>query len=247
VNALAVISSLLTLEAVQVLGPGHSLDQTERRRAPPPGTPRGRAMSETQFTDLLEDPVSPSAARRAALREFRPRRAVAALCAAALLTAVGAVSAVQVVSRLIGRPAHETWVARGSALLRELSWNDPRMLLTAGALTAGGVVLLLLGTLPGRTGMEPLRGTDPQVAAAITRTGLRRSLSAAALGVPGIARVTVRLRGRVRRRVVVHATTEYRNPGNLADLVGTAVAVRLEEIDPIRWRRVAVRLNWRRD
>ncbi|MBC6460427.1 DUF6286 domain-containing protein [Actinomadura sp. HBU206391] len=204
-------------------------------------------MSETHFTDLLEEPVSPSAARRAALREFRPRRVAAALFAAGLLTVVGALSTIEVVSRLIGRPVHEAWVARGNALLRELSWNDPRTLLAAGVLTAAGVVLLLLGVLPGRTGMEPLRGTDPQLAAAITRNGLRRSLGAAALGVPGIARVTVRLRGRIRRRVVVHATTEFRNPGNLADLVGTAVAVRLEEIDPIRWRRVAVRLNWRRD
>jgi hypothetical protein len=215
-----------------------------RRR---PAFRRGRAMSETQFTDLLDRPVSPRAARRAALREFRSRRAVAALCAAGLLTTVGALSALEVISRLVGRPTHESLVARGSALLRDLSWNDPRMLLAAGALTATGVVLLLLGSLPGRTGMEPLRGTDPQVAAAITRIGLRRSLAAAALGVPGIARVTVRLRGRFRRRVVVHATTDYRNAGNLADLVGTAVAVRLDEIDPIRWRRVAVRLKWRQD
>ncbi|GAA2111531.1 DUF6286 domain-containing protein [Actinomadura alba] len=204
-------------------------------------------MSETQFTDLLENPVSPRAARRAALREFRSRRVLAALCAAGLLTAVGALAALEVISRLVGRPTHETTVARGSALLRDLSWNDPQVLLATGALTAAGAALLLLGTLPGRTGMEPLRGTDPQLAAAITRTGLRRSLTAAALGVPGIARVTVRLRGRFRRRVVVHATTEYRNPGNLADLVGTAVAVRLDEIDPIRWRRVAVRLKWRQD
>ena len=199
------------------------------------------------LTDLLQEPVSRRAARQSALREFRPRRVAAALSAAALLTAVGAVTAIEVISRLAGRPVHENTVARGGRLLRETSWNDPRVLLTGGALMLVGLGLALLGALPGRTGLEPLRGTNTQSAEAITRAGLRRSLTAAALAVPGISRVTVRLRGRIRRRVLVHATTNYCNPGNLPDLVGNAVAVRLDEIDPIRWRRVAVRLNWRRD
>jgi hypothetical protein len=204
-------------------------------------------MGETLLTDLLDETGSRSAARRAALREFRPDRVTAALCAACLVTAAGALTTVEVISRLVGRPVHEPLVNQGGAALRELSWCEPPVLLVTGALTLAGLALLLLGTLPGRPGMEPLRGTDPQLAAAITRTGLRRSLAAAALGVPGITRVTVQLHGRIWRRVVVHATTLYRNPANLADLVSTAVAVRLEEIDPIRWRRVVVRLNWRQD
>ncbi|MCW2902131.1 MAG: hypothetical protein JWO67_4396 [Streptosporangiaceae bacterium] len=204
-------------------------------------------MGETLVTERFGDTGSRLAARRVALREFRPRRVTAELCAAALLTVSGALTALEVVSRLIGRPTHEGFVAQAAAALRELRWNDPPTLLAAAGLAAAGLGLMLLGTLPGRTRMEPLRGTDPEVAAAITRSGLRRSLATAALGVPGIGRVTVRLHGRVRRRIVVHATTHYRNPGNLADLVGTAAAVRLEEIDPIRWRRLVVRLRWRQD
>lgn len=204
-------------------------------------------MGETLVAELLEDAAPQRAATRAALREFRPRRAVAALCAACLLTGTGGLTAVEVISREAGHPVHADPVARGTAVLRGLTWNDPAILLVAAALTGTGLILLLLGVLPGRTRMEPLRGTDPRMVAAITRAGLRKSLAAAALGVPGIARVTVRLRGRLRRRVAVHATTIYRNPANLADMVRNAVTVRLDEIGPVRWRRVAVRLTWRED
>lgn len=204
-------------------------------------------MGETLVAELLADSAPRRTAVRAAVREFRPRRAVAALCAAGLLAGTGALTALEVISRQVGRPAHADQVARGTATLRELTWNDPAVLRAAAALGCAGLVLVLLGVLPGRTRMEPLRGTDPRLVAAITRAGLRRSLGAAALGVPGIARVTVRLRGRLRRRVVVHATTIYRNQANLADMVRSAVTVRLEEIDPVRWRRVSVRLSVRKD
>jgi uncharacterized protein DUF6286 len=204
-------------------------------------------MGETLVAELLENSAPERAATRAALRECRPRRATAALCAAVLLTGIGVVTALEVISRQIGRPAHTRAVAGGNALLRELTWNDPAVLRAAAALTCAGLVLLSLGVLPGRTRMEPLQGMDPRLVATITRAGLRRSLAAAALGVPGIVRVTVRLRGRLRRRVVVYATTGYRNPANLADMVRDAVTARLEEIDPVRWQRVAVRLSWRQD
>jgi uncharacterized protein DUF6286 len=204
-------------------------------------------MGETLVAELLEDVAPQRVAGRAALREFRPRRTPVALCAAGLLTGIGALTALEVISRQVGHPVHTGPVARSTATLRELAWNDPAVLRTAAAVTCAGLVLLLLGVLPGRTRMEPLRGTDPRLVAAITRAGLRRSLAAAALDVPGIAHITVRLRGRLRRRVVVHATTIYRNPANLADMVHDAVTVRLEEIGPLRWRRVTVRLSWRKD
>jgi hypothetical protein len=204
-------------------------------------------MGQTLVAELLEDSVPRRAATKAALREFRPRRASAALCAAGLLTATGLLTALEVISRQVGHPVHAERVARGHAMLRELSWNDPAVLRAAAALACAGLFLVLLGTLPGRTRMEPLRGTDPEIVAAITRAGLRRSLSVAALGVPGIERATIRLRGRLRRRVVVHATTVYCNPANLAEMVRNAVTVRLGEIEPVRWQRVVVRLNWRKD
>jgi uncharacterized protein DUF6286 len=204
-------------------------------------------MGETLVAELLADSAPRRAATKAAVREFRPRRAPVALCAAGLLAGIGALTALEVISHQAGRPAHAGQVARGTAMLRELTWDDPAVLRAAVALCCAGLVLLLLGVLPGRTRMEPLNGTDPRLVAAITRAGLRRSLAAAALGVPGIAQVSVRLRGRLRRRVVVRATTIYRNQANLSDMVRGAVTVRLEEIDPVRWRRVAVRLSVRKD
>jgi Family of unknown function (DUF6286) len=108
-------------------------------------------------------------------------------------------------------------------------------------------VLVLLAALPGRTRVEPLRGVDPYVVAGVSRCGLRRALGATAAQIPGLDSVTVRLRGRIRRRVIVRAATNYRNPDNLAELVRDAVADRLAEIAPVHPHRVIVRLTWQRN
>jgi hypothetical protein len=92
--------------------------------------------------------------------------------------------------------------------------------------------------------MEPLRSADPLVIAGVGRRGLGWGLAAPATDVPGVESASVRLRGRVRRRAIVHAVTAYPMPGTLAEEIRDAVAVRLAEMEPVYPRAVIVRLTW---
>ncbi|WP_192809128.1 DUF6286 domain-containing protein, partial [Actinomadura montaniterrae] len=65
--------------------------------------------------------------------------------------------------------------------------------------------------------------------------------------VPGIERARARGLGVLRRRLIVRAVTHYRNPANLEELVHTAVAARLDRIEPMHRPLVDVRLGWRKD
>ena len=191
----------------------------------------------TSVDDLFGDSALRRAARLAALREFRPRRLPARLAVVLVMIVAGAMLA----RVALGRPDLLRHDALGALRL-----DDPRVLLAAGALTAAGLVLVLLAALPGRTRLEPLRGLDPHVVAGVSRRGLRHALAATAARVPGIDSASVRLRGRIRRRVVVRVSTGYRDPGNLAELARDAVAGRLAEIAPVHSYRVIVRLTWPR-
>lgn len=185
-------------------------------------------------------------ARRGAAEEFRSSRAAVGVPTALAVTVTGGAGAVEVLSRLIGHPAGLVPVERLSAVLRQTTWGDPRALAVAGALAALGLALLA-AALPGRSRVVVMDGADPSLAAGIARADLRRALVRAALEVPGVARAGVRLRGPFRRRVTVRATSRYRNPGNLAELVRIAVACRLDHLDLARAAAVGVRLRRRRD
>lgn len=206
------------------------------------------------------------------MREFRPRRTLAALCVAVALTAAGVLAAAEIaLIRLrgeahFGRQTGLRWPETGTSgagvsgvsgangiVTRDsgagdagqLLWSDHLVLWTGGAFAVFGVVLLLLALIPGRTRLVPLRATHPDCLSGLTRSGLRRMLVATAAGVPGIERASVRLRGRLRPRAIVRVTTGYRNPGRFADQVRDAIRARLEEIAPVRPPRVVVRLRWR--
>lgn len=204
-------------------------------------------MGETLVTELIGDGAARQGARRLAAREFRPRRTYAAVLCAALAFTVGGAIAIEVIGRRTGRPVYPELTARIVAELRRLTWSAPAVLAVTGGVCALGALLFLLAVVPGRTRMEPLRSTDPSIAVAVRRRALRRSLTRAVLDVPGVGRARVRLRGRLRPRVSVRATTHYRNSGNLASMVRAAVNDRLDMSDPLRSRRIAVRLRWRRD
>jgi uncharacterized protein DUF6286 len=173
-------------------------------------------------------------ARRRAAREFRPRRAAAALLAGLLVTALGGLLAAALL-----------WP---SARPPRLSWGDPTVLGCALVAATLGLGLLGAAVVPGRGRLEPLQARDPRLVAALSRGSLRQCLIRAVLDVPGITRASVRLHGRFRRRVVVvRATTHYRNPANITDLIHTSVTTRLSRIDPLYSHRVIVRLRWRKD
>jgi hypothetical protein len=192
----------------------------------------------TSVDDLFGDSALRRAARLAAQREFRPRRIPARLAVALVMVVAGGLTAFAA----LGRP--DAVLRDGLAALR---LDDPRVLAAAGALSVAGLALVLLAALPGRTRVEPLRGMDPHVVAGVSRRSLGRALAATAAEVPGIDSVSVRLRGRLRRRAVVRVAAGDHNPGNLAELVRDAVTDRLAEIGPVHAHRVVVRLTWQRD
>lgn len=199
-------------------------------------------MGETLATELLGDAGRRREARRRSAHEFRKRRAFVAAAVAALMAVIGGLGSAEIVARQNGRYIlPQRWTDLALAELHRLLWSDPQVQLTGFILIGTGMIVLLYALSPGRARMEPIRVADAYTAAALTSEGLSRALTDAALGIPGVDRASVR----VGRRVTVRAYTPYRNPGNIADLVRAAVTSRLEEIDPIRSRRVAVKLTWR--
>ncbi|TDC94336.1 DUF6286 domain-containing protein [Actinomadura sp. 7K507] len=204
-------------------------------------------MTETLVKDLIEEARNERQARRLAVREFRPRRAFAGFAAALLVAVAGGVAAIELLAAALGSGVHPVpGVDIVAGALRSRSWRDPEVLLWAASITVFGLAFLL-AALPGRLRGVPLAGSDPRQAGAIGRTALRRTLADAALTVPGIESARVRGLGIFRRGVVVWATTEYRNPANLEELVHIAVDARLDRIEPMHRPRVDVRLGWRRD
>ncbi|MEU5877657.1 DUF6286 domain-containing protein [Spirillospora sp. NPDC047279] len=209
-------------------------------------------MGETLITELMEDAPDRDGdrarARRLAVAEFRPRRTAIGLVTALVVTSAAGIVAYETLAFMLGRPFRLLPAEDVARLSRRLTWRDAGVLAT-GAGLAGTGLLLLLAALPGRARLVALRGTGGRSAAGVARSALQRSLTAAALGVPGVGKAKVRLRGRLRRRrrVVVWASTRYRNPANLSDLVRTAVTAHLESVGLMDERRVDVRLSWRKD
>lgn len=203
-------------------------------------------MSETLVTELMGEAAARQGARRLAVSEFRARRATAAVCAALLVTVTGTLTAAVAIANLPGARLDAAPLVRGQAQLHRLTWQQPGVLAVAAVIAAVGLVLFLAAVVPGRFRMEPLRGYDPRLAGALSRAALRRSLALAATNVPGITRAQVRLTARFRRKAVIRAATHYRNPANLAELVRVAANTRLGRIEPLRSRRVIVRLSWRK-
>ncbi|RSN54151.1 MULTISPECIES: DUF6286 domain-containing protein [Actinomadura] len=203
-------------------------------------------MTETLVKDLIRDERNERRARRLAVREFRPQRALAGLTAALLLTALGGVAAVELLAAALGSGVHPIPGAdRVVDALHRLPWRDPAVTAGAAATAALGLALVLAG-LPGRLRAVPLAGTDARLAGGLGRGDLRRTVADAALAVPGIERARVRVPGALRRRIVVRVATPYHNPANLADLVADAVAERLAAIEPMRRPPVDVRVGYRR-
>ncbi|MEO3786410.1 DUF6286 domain-containing protein [Actinocorallia sp. B10E7] len=199
-------------------------------------------MGETLVTELFGDSARRREARRRTAREFRKERTAAELTVALTMAACGGVGAAESLARRYGHyfVPHE-WTERLNAGLRSLLWGDPAVELAGYLLWIAGMALLLLAVLPGYARLELLRGADPAVSAALTREGLRRALVDAALGVPGIEGVRVR----VGRKIRVRGYARRGTPPEACEPLRRAVRVRLGEICPQRRRRVVVRLSRR--
>ncbi|GAA0579061.1 DUF6286 domain-containing protein [Actinomadura livida] len=173
-------------------------------------------------------------ADRAAKHAFHSRRVWPAMVAALLLTAAGVLTAIEVVSALLDRPAGifpYGWV-------KDAAWEDWYALAIFGALAILGLCFLLAALLPGRSRMVPLHGGDPGLVMGVSRRGLRRAVAAAAEGAPGVSGVArVRLG---RRRVKVVARTPVHEPAGLDEGVADAVRAPLERLEPLPDRSVRV-------
>ncbi|MFI0367682.1 DUF6286 domain-containing protein [Actinomadura sp. 1N219] len=179
----------------------------------------------------------PRKADRAAKHAFRSRRVRPAMLFALLLTAAGALTAIEVISALFDRPARVfpyDWA-------KDAAWDDWYALAIFGALALAGLLCLLAALLPGKSRIVPLHGRDPSVMMGVSRRGLKGAVAAAAEDAPGVSRVRrVRLR---RRRVKVVAETPVHEPEGLDEGVADAVRERLDRLEPLPARRVSVRMK----
>ncbi|GAA5041948.1 hypothetical protein HNP84_002263 [Thermocatellispora tengchongensis] len=168
-------------------------------------------------------------ARRAAMRRFRPRRIVPATIAAAVLLAVSLLVLIEVVSGLVGRPAR---IIPYDAMLRWAAttrWNEAAVLTGAAIVALVGLLLLLLGLVPGRPSHVPLRTEDPELIMGMQRRSFARALERAAETVPGVTRARARMRG---GRVLITASSAMHDPGGLEQSVREAVYGKLRSLAP---------------
>ncbi|GAA2260727.1 hypothetical protein GCM10010402_15370 [Actinomadura luteofluorescens] len=178
-------------------------------------------------------------ADRATRHTFRSQRVLPALAAALLMTAAGVLTAIEVISAALGHPARifpYGWV-------RDANWDGVQARAVFAALALIGVWFVLAAVLPGRSRIVPLHGRDPSLMMGVSRRGLKRSVAAAAEGAPGVSGVSrVRLG---RRRVRVVAKTPVREPTGLDAEITRVVRERLDRLDPLPARSVAVRMKHR--
>ncbi|MEV0997656.1 DUF6286 domain-containing protein [Nonomuraea sp. NPDC050202] len=177
---------------------------------------------------------------RRARRVLRPARTVpGALVALTLAAGLGATAA-EVVSALLGAPLGWVPVNEVVELAGRTTWPDTA---TAALVSAGtGTLMLLLAIVPGRTRLVPVETSDPLIVIGITRSGLRRTLCAAAQQVAGVDKARVRLR---RRTIEVTVTTGAESTGQMLRQVGTAVGDRLAGVGTLGTGEVVVRLRRR--
>ncbi|WIX98381.1 DUF6286 domain-containing protein [Amycolatopsis mongoliensis] len=166
----------------------------------------------------------------------RPRRSFPATLTALVLTAAGALAAIVAVQMIAGERA---WLDYGAIARRltTLRWADLPVVITGGVVAVLGLLLLAGAVLPGKPVVLPLRG-EPD--AGVARRSLRSTLRAAAARVDGVEQVALTLR---RRSIRVRVRTRRTRPDGIADSVRSAVAARLDRIDPVRRPAVKVRLR----
>ncbi|WP_433334039.1 DUF6286 domain-containing protein [Spirillospora sp. CA-294931] len=179
-------------------------------------------------------------AGRAARRAFGSRRVWPALVAALLLTAAGVLTAIEVISSLADSPARLVDYPRVTSWAVDTPWDDWWVRTIAAAMALLGLVFLLGGLFRGRSRVIPLRGDSRDLMMGVTPNGLKTVVSKAAEEVDGVTGSGVKLR---RRKVVVAARTAMREPGDLRKRVKEAVRERLDEVDPMPRRRVAVKVK----
>ncbi|MFG1702974.1 DUF6286 domain-containing protein [Nonomuraea sp. M3C6] len=177
---------------------------------------------------------------RRAGRALRPARTLPGALVAVALAAASGATAAEVVSGLLGAPLGWVPVNEAVELAGKTTWPE---LSAAALMVAGaGALMLLLAIVPGRSTLVPVETSDPLIVIGITRSGLRRTLRAAAQQVAGVDKARVRLR---MRTIEVTVMTGAENSGAMLRQVGTAVGDRLAGVGTLGTGEVVVRLRRR--
>ena len=177
---------------------------------------------------------------RNARRAFRPRRTIPGVIVAAVLAAAGILGAIWAASAALGHPLWKVPHRDFAGPLQDTPWSGTGTLAGAAAAAFIGLVLILIGVIPGRPRAIVVASGDDSVVIGVPRRSLRRSLAWLAEEVPGIDSAKVRAG---RRSVTVRATTRLRDPAGLRDSVQAAVQDRLAALDPLWPLQVKVRLR----
>ncbi len=201
-----------------------------------PGAGSTEAFTSPMSTEVPRNPT----ADRAAMRAFRPRRVVPAVITAALMTVIGALVAAEVISALLGRPLRWVPYDRLLSWASSTRWDDPRVMLGAGLITALGLLLVLLALIPGRPRLIPVKTGDPDLIIGMQPRSFTRALAHAAEQVPGVDHAQVRLRGRT-AEVTAHSL--LREPAGLAEAVRQSVLARITALAPLKDYPVRVNLR----
>jgi hypothetical protein len=159
---------------------------------------------------------------------------------AALLAAAGILVAIQAVSAALGHPLWNVPHGDFAGPAQTRRWADSGTLAVAGAIAFVGLVLILIGLVPGRPRAVPLASGDDSVVIGVPVRSLRHSLAWLAQDVEGID--SAKVRGG-RRTVRVRVTTRLRDTAGLRESVHAAVQARLDALEPLWPPRVKVRLR----
>jgi hypothetical protein len=183
-------------------------------------------------------------ALRATERAFRPRRVVPALIVGAVVTALAALAAIEIFSRMAHHRIAVLPVGWLTHFGRTTYANDTRIYVIAGVVAAIGILLLWFALRPGHRHVVGLSGGDTDVVLGISNGGMNRQLANAALTVDGISRAKVSVG---RHRIAVRTASPLRDTAGLDDQVREAVTARLTEFEPLRDRKVRVVVRKRKD
>ncbi|WP_156045874.1 DUF6286 domain-containing protein [Herbidospora cretacea] len=179
----------------------------------------------------VPEPASRVSARgKGGARFLRPKRKVPAAIAAIVLLVAGLLIAVQTLSALFGRPAPILPYDRVADWARAVTWQDNAVMGWAAVVGIVGILLILIGTVPGRPRLVALRSGDPDMIISMPRRMLARVLGTVAAQVDGVRQARARIRG---RQVVVHAGTDLRDTAAVRERVRDAVEDELAKLAPV--------------
>ncbi len=205
-------------------------------------------------------------------RALRPARTPVGIIVAAVLSLLAWAGLAEIVAAMAGfavRPS-ALWPRMGHVL--SVTFGDPVVPTVAMVMIVCGAGLVALAVVPGRPRLVPLETDDPLLAIGLTRSGLRRTLAAAAYeaaddgydqghaqvrdqgraqvhddghdhGLVGVEHARVRV---LRRQIEVTVVTDADRPGELLREIGAAVGDRLSGLGAYGHHEVVVRLRGRR-